>query len=225
MGKKGDAVKETPQQKAMAELAKNQLADYRQRWLPVQRKLAEGIKRAGAADSSERKQAEGQVSTESAVRFGEAREGLQAALTDSGAGPNSSKFKLGLTGLGDDEATSRGLGFAASDQAVDDAYMQGLGAITALGRGEKAQAMGGMQRVAAMSGQQAAADAEMSAQKRAGNAQLVGQVAGFGLSAAMQPAAPAAPGGSGGFGSVPGGHISPQGQQFNNPSAFAGGAP
>lgn len=219
MGKKDDKVKETPQQKALAEVAMAQMADYKQRWLPVQRKLAESIRADGAPGSSARTQAAGRASTETAVRFGEARGGLEGALTDSGAGPNSSKFKLATAGLGDDEATSRGLGFVAADQAIDDAYLQGLGALTALGRGEKAQAMGGMQRVADMSGRQAAADAEMSAQKRAGNAQMVGQVAGFGLSQAMQPQPAAAPGG-GGFGSVPGGYVAPNGQQFNNPSAY-----
>lgn len=203
MGKKSGQVKETPQQKAMAQVAMAQLADYRKRWLPVQRNLAETIKRDGAADSSARRQAAGQASTEGAVRFGEARGALESALTDSGAGVGSSKFKLATAGLGDDEATSRGLGFVAADQAIDDGYMQGLGALAAIGRGERANAMGGMARVADMSGQQAKADAEMSAQRRAGNAQMVGQLAGFGLSQAMRPAA-AAPQGVNGTNDIAG---------------------
>jgi hypothetical protein len=212
MGKKSDTARESPQQRALAEMAQKQMADYQSRWLPVQRKLAEGIQRDGAVGSSARKQAAASSATESAVRFGQARGGLEAALSDSGAGPNSSKFKLGMAGLGNDEATSRGLGFVAADQAIDDAYMQGLGMLTALGRGERSGAMTGMSQVAAMSGQQAAADAAMSAQRRAGNAQALGQVAGYGLSQFMKPAdapavqpdysvvRPAGPGGGSGQG-------------------------
>lgn len=223
MGKKADQAKETPQQRAMAELAIKQMADYRKRWLPVQRKLAENIQRAGKADSFERDAAAGRASTDTAVRFGEARGGMEAALTDAGAGPGSSKFKLATTGLGDDEATSRGLSYVASDQAIDDAYIEGLGALTAIGRGERAGAVRGMQDIADMSGRQASADAELSAQRRSGNAALVGQTIGFGLAGAMQApgAAPKAP--DSGFGSVPGGFVAPTGQQFNNPSAYTGG--
>lgn len=228
MGKKADQAKETPQQRAMAELAANQMVDYRKRWLPVQKKLAENIQRAGEADSFERDAAAGRASTETAVRFGEARGGIESALTDAGAGPNSSKFKLATMGLGDDEATSRGLGFVASDQAIDDAYLQGLGALTTIGRGERAGAINGMQQVADMSGRQAQADAQISAQHRMGNAQMAGQVIGFGLAGAMQNpvAAPKAP--DSGFGSVPGGFVAPDGfpkggMQFNNPSAYTGG--
>lgn len=55
MGKKSGQVRETAQQRALADIANKQLADYRQRWLPVQRKLAEGVKRDGAQGSDARK--------------------------------------------------------------------------------------------------------------------------------------------------------------------------
>lgn len=181
MGKQKDT-KETPQELAFAEVAKAKMADYRQRWLPLQRKLAEGVQSMGEAGSSERQRAAGKSATDSAVRFGEAKGAVESHLTDSGAGPGSAKFKLAATGMGADEAQSRGLGFVAADQAIDDAYLEGLGMITAMGRGESAGALRGMGDVAQMSGRQAAADAEAAAAHRAGNAKLVGQVAGFGLS-------------------------------------------
>jgi hypothetical protein len=180
MGKPSSEPKETPQQRAFAEVAKAQMADYRKRWLPLQRKLAEDVKDAGAVDSFERRQAAGKAATDSAIRFGEAKGKVESVLSDAG-GAASSKFKLGVTGLGQDEAQSRGMGMVATDQAIDDSYLEGLGMIAAMGRGERQGALQGMGDVAAMSGRAAAQDAELAAQRRAGNAQLVGQVAGFGL--------------------------------------------
>lgn len=84
MGKKSGQVRETEQQRALADVANKQLADYRARWLPVQRKLAEGVKRDGAQGSDARKIAAGKASTDSAVRFGEAKGAVESALTESG---------------------------------------------------------------------------------------------------------------------------------------------
>lgn len=180
--------KETPQQRALAELAMKQLQDYKQRWLPVQQKLAENVQLMAKPGSAERKIAAGKVATDTAVRFTEGKGAVENALTQRGAGAGSSKFKIASAGMGDDEATARGLGFVAADQQIDDAYMQALGQLTALGRGERAGAVQGMGDVAALSGRQAAADAEMSAARRAGNAQLVGQFAGMGMSGAFNGA-------------------------------------
>ncbi len=163
------------------------MADYKLRWLPLQRKLAEGVTRMGEADSQERRRAAGKSSTDSAIRFGEAKTGIESALTQNSGSIGSSKAKLGITGTGTDEATSRGLGFVAADQAIDDAYLQGLGMITAMGRGESSGALQGMGNVAQMASRQAASDADISAQRRAGNAKLGGQVAGFGLAGGFAP--------------------------------------
>jgi hypothetical protein len=189
----GDApeVKETAQQRAFAQLAVERYADYQKRWAPLQLKLAEDVKAAGRAGSADRIKAEGKASTDSAIRFGEAKAGVEGALASAGAAPGSGKFKMAVTGMGDDEATSRGLGMVASDAAVDDAYLQGLAQIAALGRGESASAVRGMGDIADMTGRQARSDAEMSASRRAGNVQLGSQLAGLGLAYASAPGAPA----------------------------------
>lgn len=180
MSGKKEGVPETQQQKALAEVAMKQLADYRQRWAPLQRQLATKITASGAPDSREREQAAGKAATDNAVRFGDAERQVTAA-TSASAGLGSSRTKLAMAGVGDDKATSRSLGLAGADQAVDDAYMEGLGMLTAMGRGERTGAVQGMADVAARSGRQAASDAAASLRRRAGNAQLAGQVAGFGL--------------------------------------------
>lgn len=189
----GDApeVRESSQQRAFAELAAKRFADYRQRWLPLQRQLMSDVQDMGRADSAERVEAAGKAAADTSIRFGEAKGKLESALTGSGAGPGSGKFKMAQAGLATDEAASKGLGMAAADSAIDDAYLQGLASIASMGRGQSGQAVQGMGNVASMSGRQAAQDAEMALQSRMGRAQMYGQLAGAGLSAALTPGAQA----------------------------------
>lgn len=184
----GDAgeVEETPQQRAMVDLAVNKLADYQQRWLPVQKQLAAQITRMGGEGSSARRRARGAASTDIEANFSRARGGLDAAAANTG-GFGSSKHKLAVAGMGEDQATSLGLGLTQAEQQVDDAYVAGLGTIMQLGQGQQGQAIQGLSRSADMSGRQAAADAQASLNDRMGDAELVGQLAGagFGLYGSM----------------------------------------
>lgn len=194
MGGGGSEVKETPQQRAQAELAMNQMLDYKKRWLPVQRELATQIQRLGSPQSAERIRARGQAATETAQQFSDARREVEAGLAAAGAGLSSGKAKMALGGMADAQAASAGFGLAAADQAVDDAYTAGLSQIMALGRGERAAAISGMDRVADMSARQAQADARMAAERSIGRGQLVGQIAGLGIGAvAGRPPTPAEP--------------------------------
>lgn len=186
MAGKKDGVHQTPQQKAQAEVAIQQLQDFRQRWMPLQQRLAETINKSGGRDSFERKQAQGMASTDTAAQFGSAQQKLREQSEAQGMG-GSTKQKLAMAGLGDDAATSTGMGIASADQRIDDAYVQGLGQVMALGRGEKATAVRGMSDMARQSGMQASNDAAMALQQRAGQAQVVGQALGMGLSGALSP--------------------------------------
>lgn len=172
---KAQKQKETPAQKALAEHAMLQLNDYKQRWLPVQQRLAQTIEAAGAEDSTERRMAQGRSSTDTAMAFDKVQGAVEKSLASGGA------TGLKVAGLGDDKAKSTGLGAVMSDQAIDDAYTQGLGALVQIGRGEAAQVGNSLSQQAQNSATQARADAEASAMEREGNAALIGQVAGFGL--------------------------------------------
>lgn len=188
----GDApeVKESSQERAFAEIAAKRFADYRQRWLPLQRQLIESTQAMGRAGSNERVEAAGDAAIDTAVQFAQAKGALEGAMTSSGAGTGSGKFKTAVAGMGTDEATSKGLGMAAADQAIDDAYVQGLTQIAAMGRGQSGGAVRGMSDIAQMSGRQAQQDAEFSLADRAGRMQQIGQLAGVGLNAAFsQPSA------------------------------------
>lgn len=180
----GDAgeVEETPQQRAMVDLAVSKLADYQQRWLPVQKQLAAQITSMGGENSTARRRARGSAATDIEANFSRARTGLDAAAANTGSF-GSSRHKLAVAGMGEDQGTSLGLGLTQAEQQIDDAYVSGLSTIMALGQGQQGDAIQGLSRSADMSGRQAAADAQSSLDSRMGDAQLAGQLvgAGFGL--------------------------------------------
>ena len=185
MGSKAGQQQETSAQRANADHAVKLMDDYKQRWLPVQQQLAKTIEASGAKDSDARKLAAGKSSTDTAMQFDKAGTGLEKSLSNSGVGPGSSRANLAVTGMGSDAATSTGLGHVMSDQQVDDAYTQGLGALTALGRGERALVGSSMTDQARQSQAQAANDASISLMQRQGDAAIAGQVVGFGVQQGM----------------------------------------
>ena len=186
MGSKAGQVQTTPAQAALADHALSQLNDYRQRWLPVQMKLASTIEQEGKADSAERKLATGKGSTDVATEFGKAQGAVNKALANAGVAPGSPRATLATTGMGADYAGSTGLSHLMGEQAIDDAYTQGLGALMTEGRGQAAQVGQNMSTQAAASAAQARADAEASMTQREAEGGAIGTAAGFGLQQAMR---------------------------------------
>lgn len=180
-GQGSNQVQETPAQKALAETAKARMADYEQRWLPVQKKLTSQVQQAGAEGSAQRRQAAGMTGANVEQAFGTAEDKLQARLSGTGALPGSSKANLAVAGLGLDKAQSKGLGLTGADQQMDDAYLRGLSAITAIGQGKQATADSGLVQQAQTSGAQARRDAELALQARMNNAELGAQAVGYGV--------------------------------------------
>ena len=200
MGQKAGQQSETGAQQAQATHAMQQLQDYKQRWQPVQQQLATTIEAEGKTGSAARRLATGKAATDVSTQFGAANTKLNAGLTNAGVAPGSGRAVTATAGLGADEAGSKGVNEMMSDQAVTDAYTQGLGALTALGHGNAATVGQNMTQQAQASGQQAAADANASLQSYENKAGVVGQVTGFGLQQAMKPPNPNDPGSTGGIG-------------------------
>jgi hypothetical protein len=200
----------------MAEHAMNLMQDYKQRWLPVQQRLAGQIEQMGATGSAARKEAAGKAATDVEAQFSQAQGAVEKNLANAGAAPGSSRANLAITGMGSNLATSKGAGMAISNQQIEDAYTQGLSALMAMGRGKAASVANSLASQAEQSGRQAAADATTAAAGAQGTAGLIGQIGGYGLQSALGGMkGPVVPGGP-----VPGGYVAPGGQQFNNPSAY-----
>lgn len=178
-------VDETPQQRALAEFAMNQLQDYKQRWLPVQKQLAAQIQQQGADGSYAREAAAGKNATDVAMSFDRGVGVLSKTLSNNGVNLGSSRGKLALTGMGTDQAKTGGIGAMITEQQMDDAYLKGLQALTAIGRGERASVSEGLVDRARSSAKDAQMSAEASASERA-NAGMAGQAAGLGLYGALR---------------------------------------
>jgi len=182
VSKGGSEIKETAQQRAMADFAVNQLQDYTKRWLPLQKRLAAQTVESGAAGSAARKSATGRSNVDTQIAFAGAGEGLEKKL--AGTGRN---LGAAMTGMADNAATSRGMGQVTANQSVDDAYTETLAALAATGRGERAGVGNSLSRQAAISGDQAAADAQSALAKETAIGETAGSLAGYGLQAAMRP--------------------------------------
>lgn len=180
MSKGAGQVQETARERALSDYAVQQLQDYNQRWLPVQKNLAAQVEAMGQPDSAARRLATGRAATDTGIKFAGAQQKLQGALADN-VGLGSSRAKLGVAGLGDDEARSKGLGMTAADQQITDSYVKNLTALTAIGRGEKSTVANGLAQQAQSSARQAQADAEAALTERMGTAKLAGQFAGMGV--------------------------------------------
>ncbi len=124
---KGGQIQETPQQRAMAEHAMLLMQDYKQRWLPVQQKLASNIQAMGAEGSAARKEAQGKAATDTQMQFSQAQGALEKGLSNAGALPGSSKANLAVTGMGSDLAKSKGLSTMIADQQIDDRHPAKVG--------------------------------------------------------------------------------------------------
>jgi hypothetical protein len=181
MGGGGDEIQETSAQKAVAEIASKEAADYYQRWVPVQKRFMSRV-----TDTKGRKDvALGRTSAEVAGRFSEAQQGLDATLANRGVGLGSGRQVLAAGNLGGAEAQSRGSGLAGTDQALDAEYLQGLAQIVGIGRGQKTAATQGLDAVSRISGMHAAADAEAAAARHAGIGQAIGTGVGMAGGLAM----------------------------------------
>jgi hypothetical protein len=182
-----DKVKETAQEKALAEFAANKWTDYKQRWLPVQRQLAAQVQEMGKPDSAARRLAAGKANADTQMAFGQTQGAVEKQMSNVGAAPGSGRFNLGSAGVSEDAATSGGLGMTIADQQVTDAYLSGLSSLAAVGQGRSATVGDALSQQAQTSARQSSLDAQISADRRGAQGQLAGQFAGYGLYASMQP--------------------------------------
>lgn len=188
MSKGSGQVKETEAQRVNAEVGAQQVASWKKRWAPRLKAFADATETASLADSAERRHATALAGTDASAQFGVAQQKALGAAAANGT-VGSSRQKLALTGMANDQATSTAFGSVAADQAVDDSTVQGLQAVTAIARGEKADTINAMGRNAAISGMQAEADAQQSLDNRIGDASLAGKIigTGAGLFSAQSP--------------------------------------
>lgn len=177
----GGSAGETDSERALAEVASEKLRDYRQRWAPMIQRSAEIVQGLKDPNAFERQAARGRAATETTAQFDRAQDQVETSLENRGVGAGSSAFRLASVNLGADRARSRGLNVAGADQAVDQAYVEGLTNLMKIGQGKEETASIGLERQADLAARQASADAAAAASERAGRAEVLGTAAGVGI--------------------------------------------
>jgi hypothetical protein len=178
MAKGGGGPEETAADRALAEVSAAKVKDFRQRWAPQQAKLRTQIDAMGADGSLERRTARGAATTDTDVAFANVNhKALQANASSGNLG--SAGQKLGLTTMGDDQATSVGLSANQADLGVDQAHKAGLMQVVAQGQGKEARAIQGLEAQAQMARAVANQDAAQSLERDMGTAAMAGKVAGM----------------------------------------------
>lgn len=190
MGKGGGSteVKETSQQVAAAEVAKQQWDLYQNELKPYENLFMEKVDSLN--DEQKYDEIAGDVNLGYQQEFGRARRQTADGLTAAGVDPSSGKFQSTLNELATDQAagTIDATNRAQTDQ--QNKYVAGLQDVQAMGAGQKADAMQGYQGIAAASQQKAVSDAQSSLSKQQAKQGLIGSVGGalasYGLSS-MKP--------------------------------------
>ena len=183
----GNYVPATPLETEQANIAQQQWQDYNKRWLPVMQFYRD---RTEGNLPARKEFAEGRADADVQRQYGNAAMGLESSLASSGSGPGSGKYLGALTDLAGSKGTELGLSRASADDAVQRQYEAGLSDIIAMGRGQQATSDQALASLADLSGQQAAASAQVAAQNAAGLGEAIGTGLGIGGGYGLQSAMP-----------------------------------
>lgn len=177
MGKGGSTeVKETAQEKAAAEVANKQWALYTNELRPFENMFIEDVESLN--DESKYDNIAGATNLQYQQQFVKAREQTAQALTSQGVDPSSGKFKGALDDLTQNQVAGQIDTTNRAQTSQQDKYISGLQDVTALGAGQKAEALSGFQSIANASGQRAAQDAQTALSNQNATRGLVGTALG-----------------------------------------------
>lgn len=114
--------------------------------------------------------------------YGKARDTASDSMLAAGVDPSSAKFAQSLSQLSSDQAIAQGDTVNRAQVNEQDKYVVGKQDVVAIGMGQKAEGLAGMEDTARLSQQKATQDAYGDFNRRSANAQAVGTLAGIGTS-------------------------------------------
>ncbi|EKO3632414.1 hypothetical protein M3894_002944 [Vibrio metschnikovii] len=179
MGGKKDKVKETPQEKAQAEIANKQWELYKNELRPLEDNFIQRVDGLNSKNSMDRAKASADLNYNQA--FSQARDEAATGMAAAGVDPSSGKFKQTMSDITQDQALGQADTVNRAQSSQQDKYIAGLSDVAAIGMGQQATAMAGLADVASLSQNKAANDAYNSFNRRSANQQFVGTVGGAGL--------------------------------------------
>lgn len=176
-----DGPKQTPEERELGRIAIERWNDYQTRFRPVENEYIEAVQMNDTDFDQVR------ASTASSVQqgFNPAEIDLTNNLFAKGMNMESSQFGGALDDFAIDRAVSLGTGLNEAELAVDTAHLKGLQNVVAMGQGQAMESINGLGHMAGDATRDAIDRSVRSYQDKQAGLQLVGQVAGAGMSYGM----------------------------------------
>lgn len=177
----GGEIKETADQKELAEIGLQQFDRYMSMYPDIENQYFNDIEKLNTSESYQR--GADVATTNVGSAYSQARDDLQTDMTSAGVNPNSGGFKQAIASTGTSEGVDRLQNVGRTQQAIQDSYLGGKAGIVAMGQGQEAQAVQGFGNIARASGQEAADDAFRDYNRSANRRSAIATGVGVGLGA------------------------------------------
>lgn len=170
------SIPQTPQEKALGDIAVQRWNDYQSRFVPIENQLIHQVQQT----SGNYDQVRGQSNASVQQAFAPKQAGLENNLFAQGITPGSGHFINTLASMGRDRALSQGTGQNEANLAVDNNYLKNMEGLVQMGQGQAATAISGLGSAAGRATNNAITRANTSFRNHQAALQLGGQVAGMG---------------------------------------------
>jgi hypothetical protein len=174
-------IKASPEEAALADIAKKNIDYYTKNYLPVTKNIIQDFQ--GSLPYQERQQL-GMASGAVEQAFAREAPTIQNNMAAQGVDVSSGRGLRTLADFNANKGTSKANALADTRNAVNNTYLQNLANIARMGQGQQAGSLQTMGSIADRSQQQAILDARASAAARNAVSGLAGQAIGYGLGAA-----------------------------------------
>jgi len=186
-GSSAPEVKETAAERALAEVSAQKWQDYQTQFVPIENKYMSEVTDLNTQSNRDRvaANASANVATQSAGQLGL----MQNQMFSQNLDPTSGSFKTKSNALNNAIQKSQANAGLNARFGAENAYMQGVGNIVAMGNGQETAAMNSMGNLAQQASNQAIGDARNDFTKAQGDKQLVGSLVGaagaYGMNSGM----------------------------------------
>lgn len=175
-GSSSNEIKETSQQKAQAEVAMKQWRLYQDTLKPQENLFIKKADKLNDPQQYERAAATSNLGYQS--QYGQVRQQQAQQLAAQGVNPADGKFARSLEDIATDQQTGQTDNTTRYQVNQADKYLAGLQQVSALGAGQKDDALRGYSNLADMSLQRASADAQNTMMRRQSQAEGAGTLMG-----------------------------------------------
>ena len=191
MGGGDNEVNETEAERAAAEVAMKQWNLYKNELKGFEDNFIQRVDNINSdANMADAKEA---VDLGYNKSYSDARGQAADTMAASGIDPSSAKFQGAMNDMTTEQAIKQGDKVNRAQVGEQDKYVAGLQDVVAIGMGQKAESLAGINDTASLSMRKAVTDANNDFNQSAAMAQTVGSVAGAGAAAGLRSVQPDTP--------------------------------